>query len=174
NSKFKQLPPEEEQLAHLRAVSDVLRGLGFEQYEISNFAREGARALHNENYWLGGGYRGVGPSAHSFWPATQTRTKNWASLGKYCELVEKGEAPVEWDETLSDEQRRLEYLMLRLRRADGVDFDEYRRLFGRDLYNERGRWIDTWRQQGLCKVSGRLQLTADGFFLSDQILSNIS
>ena len=110
----------------------------------------------------------------AFWPSTQTRTKNWASLGKYCELVEKGANPIEWEETLTDEQRRLEYLMLRLRRADGVNLDEYRRLFGRDLYNERGGWIESWRSQGLCKLSDSLQLTADGFFLSDQILNNIS
>ena len=120
NAKFKQLPSEDEQLAHLRKVRDVLATYGFAQYEISNFARKDSRALHNENYWLGGGYAGIGPSAHSFWPA-RTRTKNWASLGKYCELIEAEGQAVEWTKDLSEEERRVEYLMLRLRRADGVN-----------------------------------------------------
>lgn len=174
NPKFKELPSDEEQLAHLRTVREVLLSHGFEQYEISNFARKDAQALHNENYWVGGSYLGIGPSAHSYWQTTRQRTKNWASLGKYCELVEAGQPGVEWSETLDQEQERLEYLMLRLRRADGVDLAEYRRLYGRDLYQDRKQWIDLWLEKGLCRLGNRLQLTADGFFLSDQILNNIS
>lgn len=177
NSKFKQLPSEEEQLQHLQKVSEVLGGHGFQQYEISNFAREGQFAKHNENYWLGGGYLGIGPSAHSFWPDRRERTKNWASLGKYCELVESKEPPIEWVESLSHEQERLEYLMLRLRRKNGIDLTEYRQLFGRDLYSDKRAWIDTWHNKGLVHLdrhTGWLRLTRDGFFLSDQILNNIS
>lgn len=174
NPKFKELPAEETQLAHLRAVSGVLAAFGFEQYEVSNFARPGSRALHNENYWLGGGYLGIGPSAHSYWPSRCARAKNWASLGKYCELVERGENAVEWTETLSPEQARLEYLMLRLRRADGLDLVEYERLYGHDLYAKRRAWIDAWEEKGLCRRSeGKLRLTKDGFFLSDKIINNI-
>ena len=174
NPKFDQLPHDDEQLAHLRSVSSVLQSFGFEQYEVSNFARNGARALHNENYWLGGGYLGIGPSAHSFWPARRSRTKNWASLGKYCDLVERDTPPIEWTESLTPEQERLEYLMLRLRRSAGIDFGEYSRVFQRDLYAEQKTWIDLWQTKGLCTVGDTLKLTADGFFLSDQILSNIS
>ncbi len=174
NPKFAQLPDDDEQLAHLRSVSGVLKKFGFEQYEISNFARNGARALHNENYWLGGSYLGIGPSAHSFWADEGKRTKNWASLGKYCELIEQGVAPIEWTEILTSEQERLEYLMLRLRRSAGVNLAEYRLQFQRDLYAEQKTWIDLWKGKGLCTVGDSLQLTADGFFLSDQILSNIS
>jgi oxygen-independent coproporphyrinogen-3 oxidase len=173
NPKFQQLPNEDEQLAHLRTVSNVLKGFGFEQYEISNFARTEARALHNENYWLGGSYLGIGPSAHSFWPSANKRTKNWASLGKYADLIEAGTQPVEWEETLDLEQTRLEYLMLRMRRADGIDLQEYQRLFGRNLMKENAAKIESWRDKGLCSLSDRLRLTADGFFLSDQILSKI-
>ncbi|MBI3556505.1 MAG: radical SAM family heme chaperone HemW [Deltaproteobacteria bacterium] len=174
NPKFDQLPCEDEQLAHLRSVSAVLKNFGFDQYEISNFARKGARALHNENYWLGGGYLGIGPSAHSYCPIRRIRTKNWASLGKYCDLIEQGTAPVEWTETLTLEQERLEYLMLRLRRSAGVNFQEYRARFHRDLYAEQKTWIDLWQTKGLCTVGDSLKLTADGFFLSDQILNNLS
>lgn len=174
NSKFSQLPRDDEQLKHLRSVSGVLADQGFEQYEISNFSRPGQRALHNENYWLGGGYLGVGPSAHSYWPELKRRTKNWASLGKYADLIELQRAPVEWEETLSEEQERLEYLMLRLRRADGIDLTSYKSRFGRDLVRENEARINLWISKGLCRLGARLQLTSDGFFLSDQILSNIN
>lgn len=174
NPRSRDLPGEDEQLAHLRTVSAVLRSHGFEQYEISNFARSGARARHNENYWLGGGYLGLGPSAHSFWPTPGKRTKNCASLGKYREQVSQRVAPLEWEESLTTEQQRLEYLMLRLRRSEGLDLREYRRLFGRDLYAEHGHRIESWIRDGLCRLGDRLALTADGFFLSDQIVGGVS
>jgi len=175
NPKFKQLPDDEEQLLHLRTVSQVLGSHGFEHYEISNFAKPNSRAQHNENYWLGGSYLGIGPSAHSFWPSLNRRTKNWASLGKYVELIDMEKSAVEWEEALTLEQLRLEYLMLRLRRSSGLNIAEYNEKFGHDLMNEKGAWIRTWAEKGLCTlVPERLQLTSEGFFLSDQILSQIS
>lgn len=175
NSKFAQLPDENEQLRHLRTTTAVLADFGFEHYEISNFARSQHRAQHNENYWLGGSYLGIGPSAHSFFENTAERMKNWASLGKYCELVESGQSPTEWSEKITKEQQRIEYLMLRLRRKEGVEFEEYRQLFGRDLLVERKNWIALWQERGLCQIdfNNKLRLTSDGFFLSDEILSNI-
>ncbi|MBI2607085.1 MAG: radical SAM family heme chaperone HemW [Deltaproteobacteria bacterium] len=180
NSKFNELPPEEAQLEHLRTARETLLGLGFEHYEISNFARPGRRALHNENYWLGGSYAGIGPGAHSFRGAslgTPRRAKNWASLSKYCEEIDQGRAPREWEEDLSSEQERIEYLMLHLRRAEGVNPQDYARRFGKDLLSERGNWIEILEKKGLCSFSpgdersaARLRLTADGFFLSDQVI----
>lgn len=175
NSKFDQLPSDDEQLAHLRTIRDVLAERDFEQYEISNFAQPGARALHNENYWLGGGYLGIGPSAHSYWPWNKRRAKNWASLGKYSELISGGTIPIEWDETLSDEQLRLEHIMLRLRRRDGLDLKEYAARFGKDLSLENQALLEAYEKRGICTLKGgRLTLVGDGFFLSDEIISKIS
>ncbi|MEW6058310.1 MAG: radical SAM family heme chaperone HemW [Bdellovibrionota bacterium] len=174
NHRFQSLPDEETQLDHLRAVSSFLMNEGFEQYEISNFAKPGSRARHNENYWLGGSYLGIGPSAHSFWSSDKRRSKNWASLGKYSELVEAGLAPIEWEEALTAEQEKIEYLMLRLRRSEGIDLKQFRDHFGEDLYLSRKAHIDRWVKDGLCQINDQsLRLTADGFFLSDQILSKI-
>lgn len=175
NPKFTQLPDDDEQLAHLRTIRDVLGNRGFEQYEISNFAHPGARALHNENYWLGGGYLGIGPSAHSYWPWLKRRSKNWASLGKYSEMIANRNVPIEWDESLSDEQLRLEHIMLRLRRQDGLNLSEYETRFGRKLYSENQGWIDASIKRGVCELKGdHLRLVGDGFFLSDEIISKIS
>ena len=171
NPKYMLLSDEETQLAHLHTARKILAEHGFEHYEISNFARPGGRSLHNENYWLGGGYLGIGPSAHSFWPLKNSRTKNINQLEKYIELTARGAPPQEWTETLTTEQKRVEYLMLRLRRREGVSLEDYQALFGEDLTKTKGHQIDTAVQQGLCQIDNRnLQLTAQGMFLSDEII----
>lgn len=178
NGKFKELPSDEEQLKHLHAIRDTLAEFGFSQYEISNFARDNAVAKHNENYWLGGSYLGIGPSAHSFSKAKKMRWKNWASLSKYEELVTKDMPALEWSEILDAEQARIEFIMLRLRRRDGFCIEDYNTLFDRDLMKERKNWIEILQEKNLCKVGlengkTRLSLTSDGFFISDQIYTKL-
>jgi coproporphyrinogen III oxidase-like Fe-S oxidoreductase len=61
-----------------------------------------------------------------------------------------------------------------MRRAEGIDLKEYAVQFKRDLYKDNHSQIDLWVEKGLCRLDERLRLSADGFFLSDQILSNIN
>src|SRR6185312_3190077 len=110
-----ELPGEDEQLAHVMFLDQWMRGAGFEHYEISNYAKPGRQARHNLAYWKGASYLGLGPSAHSFDAASGTRWKNVSSLHKYAQLLEQGQSPVEWRETLTAEQKGLENWMLALR-----------------------------------------------------------
>lgn len=175
NPRFKELPDEDTQLAHLRTVRDVLGAHGLQQYEISNFAAPGFEARHNENYWLGGSYLGIGPSAHSFDAHHQRRWKNWASLGPYCEMAEKEERPIEWQESVDAEQQRLEYLMLRLRRRDGILLKDYSEKFGRNLINDNTRRMESWESSGwITRSETGIRLKGDGFFLSDSIVNSIT
>ena len=68
NTVFAKFPPRlpEEDLAVLmeEGIETLLAGAGFERYEVSAFARPGARAKHNVNYWQFGDYLGLGPGAH--------------------------------------------------------------------------------------------------------------
>ena len=94
---YKDLPNEEEQLAHLLFIDEFMKAKGFEHYEFSNFAKPGKQARHNLVYWTGGSYLAFGPSAHSFSQAGAERFKNYSSLHRYAdELLKKGELPVEW------------------------------------------------------------------------------
>lgn len=173
NPKYKNLLTEEEQLQHLEASAEVLQSLGFEHYEVSNFAKPGFTAKHNQNYWLGQSYLGIGPSAHSYSRAESTRWKNWASLGKYQELLVQGQRPIEWQEQMTIEQQRLEYLMLNLRTKKGLDLKEFERRFGEDLVRSNESRINQWIALKLCQhdpTISRLSLSSKGFFLSDQIL----
>src|SRR5436190_16017381 len=79
---------------------------GFAQYEIANFATGGASAgqlplracRHNVNYWRGGFYYGLGPSAAGY--VHGVRTKNWSNTMLYCEQLEQGKRAIEWREEL--------------------------------------------------------------------------
>lgn len=112
-----------------------LRGAGFEHYEISNFALPARRSKHNSGYWTGEPYLGIGPSAHSF-DGHSVRSWNVDSNKLYVQ----GE--VSQSETLTDRDKHNEYLMIRLRTADGINRAEYGKLFGGD-FAPRGLFVVT-------------------------------
>lgn len=103
-----------------RAVEYLGAG-GFRRYELSNFAREGKVSRHNLNYWLGGGYYGWGPSAHAYYPGPQewVRASNTPNIEEYIEKMREGECPRSFEEKLTPLQRIEEFIMLRLRLAEG-------------------------------------------------------
>lgn len=103
-------------------VHDVLTAAGYEHYEVSNYALPGFRARHNSAYWQGVPYLGIGPAAHSYDGAV--RSWNPASVGDYI----AGAAPER--ELLTDRDRYNEYLMTRLRTAEGVRLGEVAERFG--------------------------------------------
>ncbi len=98
---------------HFRMLRETLTGAGFEHYEVSNFAHPGFRARHNSAYWSGEPYLGVGPSAHSY-DGAQRRSWNVADNDRYLKGV-----PAE-AERLTPIDRLNEYLMTRLRTAEGI------------------------------------------------------
>lgn len=115
-----QEPPDDDVAAERMAVADdVLSAAGFERYEISNWARPGARCRHNSNYWSGGDYLGVGAGAHGHWQGR--RWWSHRSLDRYIGAVGSGESPVSGAEVLDEPTRRAERLLLGLRMTAGVE-----------------------------------------------------
>lgn len=106
------LPGEEEVVRQYHAVGQWLAAEGFEQYEVSNYARPGCRSLHNSRYWNRTPYLGLGPAAHSF--DGLRRQWNVADTGAYCQ----GASPQA--ETLTDADAYNELLMTALRTIDGL------------------------------------------------------
>lgn len=109
--------PEREQFL---ALDNLLRGEGFEHYEISNYARPGHRSAHNEIYWMGGAYRGFGPAAHSYAPQERRRFWNVRSLDKWLAAIEAGVTAIDEEELLTDAEAAIESLYLGLRRQEGI------------------------------------------------------
>lgn len=172
----KDLPSEDVQLEHLLLIDAELRKRGFEHYEISNFARIGERpgqyrARHNLAYWKRKSYLGFGPSAHSYDAVHQHRWKNFSSLHRYAEFLEKDLFPVEWRESLTADQTRLEEWLLALRLEEGFP----------------QTWITTDNQRSLIRSlmsAGKLEvhpeiranyrLTPLGLALSDKIIAQLA
>lgn len=103
-------------------LHEQLTHAGFDHYEISNFALPGRRARHNANYWQGVPYLGVGPAAHGF--DGHTRRWNVASVERYL----AGESAEE--EVLTPTDRINEYIMTRLRTAEGFSRLDFGHRFG--------------------------------------------
>lgn len=130
---------------------ELLSDLGFNAYEVSNFARSPTyRSQHNRKYWRHVPYLGFGPSAHSF--AGGMRWWNERKIRPWERRLRSGERPIAGHEILTTEQLQLERLMLGLRTADGVDFD--------DLPGDGGR---LWRQnlETIEALAGRGWLTVE-------------
>lgn len=139
---------------------DLLEGGGFEHYEISNYARPGHRSRHNEAYWMGADYVGIGPGAFSTMEGR--RWKNVADTGRYIAMTLRGENTETDVEALTDEQRRTERFGLELRTARGLPLEV--------VPDESRRMLETLSEQGLLVVDGvYVTLTRAGKPLVDPI-----
>ena len=94
-------------------VIDTLTRAGYEQYEVSNFARPGRRCLHNRTYWFCAPYTSVGPSAHGL--LDTTRYWNHRSLTQWTAKVHAAELPEANRETLDIQEQLTEFLFCTLR-----------------------------------------------------------
>lgn len=146
-------------------VHDTLTAAGYEHYEVSNFALPGYRARHNAAYWHGVKYLGIGPAAHSF--DGHERHWNVASVGRYIE----GAAPEA--EELSERDRFNEYVMTRLRTAEGIDLAELERLFGPERRARVLREAARWTAAGtLAEAAGHLALPPERMLVSDAVIES--
>lgn len=114
--------------------------------------------LHNVNYWRGGSYFGLGPSAAGF--VNGLRTKNVSNTVRYCELLEQGRSPQEWQEPLPPLARAGEIAAFGLRMNTGWGFAEFQHATGFDLREH-------WQADMASLVSkGWACLSADRFYLN--------
>jgi oxygen-independent coproporphyrinogen III oxidase len=154
-------------------ISTATRG-GFHQYEIANFARGElsgekipARACkHNINYWRGGNFYGLGPSATGY--VRGVRTKNWANTQLYCEQLEKGKRAIESSEELPPLRRAGEIAAFGLRMNSGWPFEEFQRATNFDLRNEWAGEMNQLTERGwAARDSEKFQLTHQGLRFAD-------
>jgi putative oxygen-independent coproporphyrinogen III oxidase len=154
-------------------ISSATRA-GFHQYEIANFARgelsnEKIPALacrHNVNYWRGGSFYGLGPSATGY--VRGVRTKNWANTQLYCEQLEKGKRAIESSEELPPLKRAGETAAFGLRMNSGWPFAEFQRATDFDLRNEWNSEMDQLAGRGWAsRDAEKFQLTPQGLRFAD-------
>lgn len=113
------LPEEAQYEAQFLLAHELLSAAGFEHYELSNYAKAGFRAVHNANYWKNQPYLGLGPAAHSY--AANKRYANVANNEMYMQRIAAGEMPYHFEEELGEKELLNEYIMTRLRIAEGIE-----------------------------------------------------
>jgi oxygen-independent coproporphyrinogen-3 oxidase len=163
------LPGDDFAWRQLRRVADTLEPEGFHHYEIASFALPGRESRNNKNYWSGGPYFALGPSAHGF----DGERERWTHVSDWREYVRRaaaGESTRAWTETLTDDQRRIEVLFTSLRTSEGLDVAAFRARFGEDLPATRAELFSRWHGEKLIRIEdGRLTLTFAGRMLADEI-----
>ena len=144
---------------------------GYEHYEISNFCLPGFESKHNTKYWSGAAYYGFGCSAHSF----DGRRRRWANerdAMKYVAMIENAESPVVESTDLDKEATRAESIFLGLRLMRGIDLQNYRLRFGRDLREEYDGELARLSEAGLIQLDNHvLKLTTRGALLSNEVFA---
>ena len=158
--------PDEDLAAEMyELVLERIGSAGYEQYEISNFAKPGFESRHNSKYWLLDPVYGFGVSAHSF--DGLERYANERDTAAYVRLTEKlGTAEVMREEI----DTASEFAFLGLRLNEGIDLADYRRRFGHDLESKYQEEIKRLTESALLELSsGRLRLTGKGMLFSNEV-----
>ncbi len=160
------LPDEEVERAMYELARQTLAEHGFQQYEISNFAREGYACRHNVGCWTRVPYLGFGSAAHSFFE--ECRTINPATMDAYL----AGEEPQ--TEQISKEEARFESMMLGLRMTRGVKDEDFTRMHGMSIRAAFAEKLAKPIDGGLLEWhAGALRLTRLGMDLQNSVLVDL-
>ncbi|AGC76634.1 oxygen-independent coproporphyrinogen III oxidase [Nonlabens dokdonensis DSW-6] len=167
------VPQVEDEVAqeHFNILLDVMQLHSFENYEFSNFGKQGFFSENNTAYWTGKSYIGIGPSAHSF--DGKRRGWNINNNVKYMKAIQAGELPMETEElTLVDQYN--EYIMTGLRTIYGVSLEKIERDYGANFKDYLLKQAQEYLKDHLLYLDGdTLLVTRKGKFLSDGIASEL-
>ncbi|HEU5175630.1 MAG TPA: radical SAM family heme chaperone HemW [Gemmatimonadaceae bacterium] len=155
--------PEDRYAAEFLSAHRVMSAAGFDHYEVSNFGRPGRWSRHNQSYWRGVPYAGLGPGAHEFDGAM--RRWNDSAYVEWQARSARREDPVAGSETLTEANRLAEQVYLGLRTVAGLPIDAAERELALP-----------WMEAGWAAVSaeGRLVLTAEGWLRMDALAQSLT
>lgn len=172
--------PEELEVAMFHLVRERLADAGYAQYEISNYAQPGREARHNQAYWRGTPYLGLGAGAHSFVPrdasgdGTSYGTR-WDTLrdpNRYMEAIRAAGAAVASSEELTRAQAMGEACWLGLRERRGIDVGQFAARFATPL-REAFPHVDQMLADGLVEWHEQhLRLTTQGLLVADSVFAS--
>lgn len=162
----------EKQAEQFLIISDYLSSCGYEQYEISNYAKPGMRSKHNSSYWQGKAYYGLGPSAHSF-DGINKRRWNFANNALYTASLNKNELNFE-EEILTSTQQINEYIMTALRTIEGIDLNKIDTDFGKKIRFELLQKIEKYQSTKKIVLNDEsIILTREGKLFADGIAADL-
>lgn len=144
---------------------------GFEQYEISNFAKTGYRSRHNSSYWKQKPYLGIGPAAHSY--DGNSRQWNISSVTDYCQKILNNQIAFE-QEILTTQDKYNDFILVSLRTLEGISLELLKDQFGEEVFKFCIKSAEKHiKRNKLCIKDNFLRLTTDGIMISNKIISDL-
>jgi len=166
-----ELPDEETEAAMYQMTMDLLEAAGYEQYEISNFARPGFRCRHNLAYWEHGEYLGLGAGAHSYFGGR--RFYNERLPAAYLRAIRERGTAVAGGEHPSPDALRSERLMLGLRLRAGIDLRRFKETLGIGELRD-SEAVARLMDGGFLGVRrGRVQITDRGLLVANELIAQL-
>ena len=164
------LPDEDTEYNMYEAPAQILKEYGFEQYEISNYARKGRKCRHNVGYWTRQDYLGFGLGASSLYG--KERFANTADMKKYLENSKNPEKIREKEPSLTREDAMAEFMFLGLRMTKGISKADFQRCFGCTIESVYGEVLEKYESMELLlEKDGRIFLSREGIHVSNSIMA---
>ena len=165
------LPDEETEYRMYEDTAAILKEYGYEQYEISNYAKKGKRCRHNVGYWTRCDYLGFGLGAASLWG--NKRFSNTADMEEYLKNSAFPERIRLMEPVLSREDEMAEFMFLGLRMTEGVSEAAFRQEFGVEMREIYGEVLKKYTDIELLEEKdGRIFLTRKGIHVSNSVMSD--
>ncbi|MGL5354336.1 MAG: radical SAM family heme chaperone HemW [Clostridium sp.] len=164
------LPSEDDEREMYEITKDILKKYGYNQYEVSNYCKDGYECDHNKVYWRCLPYLGVGSSSSSF--VNGERFKNINDVAKYIDNINAGLNVEEEREENSKEDNIEEFMFMGLRLTEGISKNEFIARFGMDISSIYKEVIDKNKLLGLIEENNeKIFLTQKGIELSNKVMS---
>lgn len=160
------LPSEDKERKSYHDLSNFLSELGYERYEISNFAKPGFESRHNRKYWNLDEYLAFGIGAAAF--IEDERRKNFSNIKYYYEALENNKLPYRVEYVLDINDKMSEYSFLNIRTKEGISLEKFKERFNREFFDvfDLKKHCDS----GLLKTErGHVVLTEKGMDLSNLV-----
>ena len=162
---------EPDSISQFKVLIELAEKNGFQQYEISNFAKNQMYSKHNTSYWMGKKYLGLGPSAHSFNGAS--RRWNISNVESYIKAIENSHSYFE-EEILSENEKYNEYILTRIRTIWGVSKNFIQSNFGEEKATHFLKNIEKYKTTDLVILNNDVfTLSKNGLFVSDEIMADL-
>ena len=152
-------------------VCETLAANGYDQYELSNFAKPNFQSYHNKIYWQRKDYLGIGLSAHSY--ISGRRFANTDNILVYAKKIEEEKKiPIETIKSLTIQEKKEEFIMLSLRTSEGLDTVAYKQEFGENFLAKKKEVIAKLIKNEFMILTkdNKLICTVKGYLVLNQIV----
>ncbi|MDQ0269512.1 radical SAM family heme chaperone HemW [Cytobacillus purgationiresistens] len=164
-------PGEDAEAAMYETLMDEMEKQGFEQYEISNFAKPGFESKHNLTYWDNEWYYGFGAGAHGY--VNGYRRSNYGPLKKYMDPLKEGKLPIIEEQKPTKAEQMEEEMFLGLRKIKGVSISRFEEKFSANPMQYFGEEIQTHIEKQLLQLDGdAIKLTRKGYLLGNEVFQS--